>query len=132
MHGVPTVASMLSPYRVLDLTDGRAELATFVMAGLGADVVKVEPPGGAASRRSSPVADGEPSSLASLRFHAFNQGKRSVVLDIDDAAGREQFLALAASADFVFENAGPGAMDGRGLGFDDLRQVRPDLVYVAI
>ena len=122
---------MLAPYRVLDLTDGRAELATFVLAGLGADVIKVEPPGGSPSRRR-PLVDGEPAALASLRFHAFNRGKRSVVLDLDDDAGRRDLLRLVASADFVFENAGPGVMDARGLGFEALRAARPDLVYVAI
>ena len=88
MPAVPTEATMLAPYRVLDLTDGRAELATFILAGLGADVIKVEPPGGAASRHEGHVVDGEPAALASLRFHAFNRGKRSVVLDLDDATGR--------------------------------------------
>ena len=87
---------MLSPYRVLDLTDSRAELATFVMAGLGADVIKVELPQGSDSRRSEP----------NLRFHAYNRGKRSVVLDLDADAGRSTFLELAATADFLFENAG--------------------------
>ena len=123
---------MLAPYRVLDLTDGRAELATFVMAGLGADVVKIEPPGGSRSRHDRPLADDEPASLASLRFHAYNRGKRSVVLDLDDADGRKDFLDLVATADFVFENAGAGVMDARGLGFDALIAVRPDLVYAAI
>ncbi|MFT3855229.1 MAG: CoA transferase [Ilumatobacteraceae bacterium] len=115
-----TERSMLTPYRVLDLTDGRAELATFVLAGLGADVVKVEPPGGSGSRH------------AELDFHAFNRGKRSVVVDLDDPTGRADFLALVASADIVVENAGPGVMDARGIGFDALRAVCPDLVYVAI
>src|SRR5262249_10825892 len=62
----------------------------------------------------------------------FERGKRSVVLDLDSARGREDFLALVATADFVIENAGPGAMDARGLGFTALREARPDLVYVAI
>jgi crotonobetainyl-CoA:carnitine CoA-transferase CaiB-like acyl-CoA transferase len=124
--------SMLAPYRVLDLTDGRAELATFVLAGLGADVIKVEPPGGAASRGEGPQAEGEPASLASLRFHAYNRGKRSVEIDLDHPEDRRDFLALVASADFLFENAGPGAMEARGLGFEALRDLRPDLVYVAI
>src|SRR6187200_2314390 len=66
------MAAMLSPYRVLDLTDGRAELATFVLAGLGADVIKIEPPGGSPSRLAGPLATGEPPARASLRFHAFN------------------------------------------------------------
>jgi crotonobetainyl-CoA:carnitine CoA-transferase CaiB-like acyl-CoA transferase len=132
MHVVPTNDSMLAPYRVLDLTDGRAELATFVLAGFGADVVKVEPPGGSPSRREAPLADDEPAALASLRFHAYNRGKRSVALDLDDTDGRRQFLSLVAGADFVFENAGPGVMAARGLGFAELQAVRPDLVYVAL
>ena len=132
MHAVPTDAAMLAPYRVLDLTDGRAELATFVLAGLGADVIKVEPPGGAASRRQGPRAPGEPAPLASLRFQAYNRGKRSVVIDLDERRDRDDFLSLVAGADFVFENAEPGAMDARGLGFAALSAVRPDLVYVAI
>jgi len=122
---------MLSPYRVLDLTDGRADLTGFMLAGLGADVVKVEPREGCDSRAASPLDPSLPAGLASLRFHAFNRGKRSVVLDLESAAGREQFLQLVATADFVVENAGPGVMKARGLGFDALRVVRPDLVYVA-
>jgi crotonobetainyl-CoA:carnitine CoA-transferase CaiB-like acyl-CoA transferase len=131
---MPVVADpgMLAPYRVLDLTDARAELATFVMSGLGADVVKVEPPGGSPSRHEPPRAAGQPEGLESLRFHAYNRGKRSVVLDLEDPAGRARLLELVGTADFVFENAGPGSMAERGLGFEDLRQVRPDLVYVAI
>jgi len=126
------VTGLLDPYRVLDLTDGRAELATFMMAGFGADVIKVEPPGGAQSRRAAPLASDTADDRASLRFHAYNRGKRSVVLDLTDPARRDDFLALVATADFVFENAAPGEMDELGLGFDVLRQQRPDLVHVAI
>jgi crotonobetainyl-CoA:carnitine CoA-transferase CaiB-like acyl-CoA transferase len=132
MRRMATPTAMLSPYRVLDLTDARAELATFVLAGLGADVIKVEPPGGASSRREPPLDPAQPEALASLHFHAYNRGKRSVALDLDSPRGRADFLALVASADFLFENAGPGAMDARGLGFAALREARPDLVYVAI
>jgi crotonobetainyl-CoA:carnitine CoA-transferase CaiB-like acyl-CoA transferase len=132
MGHMPAPNSMLAPYRVLDLTDSRAELATFVLAGLGADVIKVEPLGGCASRREAPLDPAQPAALASLRFHAYNRGKRSVVLDLESARGRGDFLALVASADFVFENAGPGVLDARGLGFAALREARPDLVYVAI
>ena len=125
-------AGMLAPYRVLDLTDSRAELATFIMAGFGADVIKVEPPGGSPSRSDSPLDPTQPTGLASLRFHAYNRGKRSVVIDLDTEAGRDEFRSLVTTADFVFENDEPGAMDARGLGFEALRAVRPDLVYVAI
>jgi crotonobetainyl-CoA:carnitine CoA-transferase CaiB-like acyl-CoA transferase len=112
--------SMLAPYRVLDLTDSRAELAGFIFAGLGADVIKVEPPQGVDSR------------LRDFRFHAYNRGKRSVIIDLESDAGRADFLRLAATADFVVENAGPQAMDQMGIGFDALRAVRPNIVHVAI
>jgi crotonobetainyl-CoA:carnitine CoA-transferase CaiB-like acyl-CoA transferase len=122
---------MLSPYRVLDLTDFRAELGPLLLAGLGADVVKVEPPGGSPSRREPPLDPSLPAGLQSLRFHALNRGKRSVVLDLDSPAGRAAFERLVASADFLFENADPGAMAARGIGFERLREVNPRLVYVA-
>src|SRR3954468_14847616 len=98
MQVVAATATMLAPYRVLDLTDGRAELATFVLAGFGADVVKVEPPRGSPSRLDGPPAGDEPPGLASLRFHAFNRGKRSIVVDLEEADGRRQFLTLVSSA----------------------------------
>lgn len=123
---------MLAPYRVLDLTDGRAELATHVFAGLGADVIKVEPPEGSPSRHEGPLVAGEPEGLAGLRFHVYNRGKRSVVIDLDDEAGRADFLRLVGSADIVVENAGPGVLDARGLGFDALRAANPGIVHVAI
>jgi crotonobetainyl-CoA:carnitine CoA-transferase CaiB-like acyl-CoA transferase len=124
--------TMLEPYRVLDLTDGRADLTAFILAGLGADVIKVEPPGGSPARVDEPDAVGEPAGSASLSFQAFNRGKRSVVLDLDDQAGRRDFLALVAGADFLVENAGPGVMDRRGLGFEALTMAQADLVYVAL
>jgi crotonobetainyl-CoA:carnitine CoA-transferase CaiB-like acyl-CoA transferase len=123
---------MLSPYRVLDLTDSRAELGPLILAGLGADVIKVEPPGGSAARREPPLDPALPPGLQSLRFHAFNRGKRSVVLDLDREGERAQLLQLVRSADFLFENAPPGAMATYGLGFDALRAINPRLVYVAI
>src|SRR5215472_11080022 len=123
---------MLSPYRVLDLTDSRAELGPLILAGLGADVVKVEPPGGSASRHEPPLDPTLPAGLRSLRFHALNRGKRSVVLDLTSAAGHADFARLVASADFVVENEVPGSMAARGLGFEALRAINPRLVYVAV
>src|SRR6185295_1680197 len=122
---------MLRPYRVLDLTDARAELGPLILAGLGAEVVKVEPPGGSPSRREPPLDPALADGLASLRFRAFNRGKRSVTLDLEVGGDRAAFLDLVASADFLFESAPPGAMDARGLGFADLRRASPRLVYVA-
>ncbi len=123
---------MLKPYRVLDLTDSRAALAAQMLAGLGAEVIKVEPPGGCDSRRAGPVAEGLPEGLESLRFHVLNRGKRSVVLDLDAPADRGRFLELVAGADFLIENARPGAMQARGLDFEELKKANPRLVHVAI
>jgi crotonobetainyl-CoA:carnitine CoA-transferase CaiB-like acyl-CoA transferase len=123
---------MLSPYRVLDLTDARAQLGPLILAGLGADVITVEPPQGSTARREPPLDPALPDDLRSLRFHALNRGKRSVVFDLDRAAGRAEFLRLVGGADFLFENAAPGAMARRDLGFAALRQINPTLVYVAV
>src|SRR6267142_854837 len=101
---MPTSPTALSPYRVLDLTDARAALGPMVLAGLGADVIKVEPPSGSDSRRAAPLVPGLPPALASLHFHAFDCGKRSVVLDLESARGRADFLALVATADIAIEN----------------------------
>jgi crotonobetainyl-CoA:carnitine CoA-transferase CaiB-like acyl-CoA transferase len=122
---------MLSPYRILDLTDSRGALGPLILAGLGADVIKVEPPGGCPSRAEQPLDPAQPVGLQSLRFHALNRGKKSVELDLDSAGGRADFHRLVAGADFLFENAEPGAMARRGLGFEQLREVNPRLVYVA-
>ena len=123
---------MLEPYRVLDLTDGRADLAAFVLAGLGADVIKVEPPGGSPARSRSRARS------ASRPAWPACPSRRSIGVSAASSstwtsqAGRADFLALVAGADFLIENAGPGVMDRQGLGFDALRSVRPDLVYVAL
>ena len=123
---------MLSPYRVLDLTDSRAALGPLILAGLGADVIKIEPPGGCTSRTEPPLDSAQPAGLQSLRFHALNRAKRSIELDLDAASGRADFLRLVAGADFLLENAEPGAMAARDLGFERLRSVNPTLVYVAV
>ena len=85
---------MLESYRVVDLTDERGNLAAFVLAGLGADVVLVEPPGGSAGRRRGPFAGDVDDGEHSLTFWGWNRGKRSVVLDLDTADGQASLAAL--------------------------------------
>jgi crotonobetainyl-CoA:carnitine CoA-transferase CaiB-like acyl-CoA transferase len=111
---------MLSPYRVLDLTDERAALGPLMFANLGAEVIRLEAPG------SAPAAGEE------LRYAVYNRGKRRVALDLASGQGRNQFFELVRSADFVFENAGPGAMAARGVGPEVLLGINPALVYVAV
>ncbi len=102
-----------------------------VLADFGADVIKVELPGGEVARRLPPtLPDGEPP-LSFMHVTA-NRNKRSLTLDLRRPEGRDVFLALAARADVVVENFRPGTMAGWGLGYEHVRTVRPDTVYVSI
>ena len=123
---------MLSPYRVLDLSDERGLLAGQILADLGADVILVEPPGGSPARGIAPFAGDQPGADRSLFWWAYARNRRGVTCDIDTPAGQELIRRLAATADFVIESDTPGAMAARGLGYDDLRKVNDQLIYVSI
>lgn len=112
---------MLSPYRVLDLTDDRGHFAGFLLAQMGAEVIAVEPAEGQRARHRGPWAGGVRDSEKSLQHWAYNRGKRSVV--IEDAA---QFAALAAGADLLIEC---GAMD---VDLEALRNANPALVTMSL
>lgn len=124
---------LLDGIRVLDLTNVLAgPFAAYQLALLGADVIKVEAPGtGDLARQLGADADLN-HALMGASFLAQNAGKRSVTINLKSAAGKEVFLRLVQSADVVIENFRPGVMDRLDLGYDRLRQVRPDLVYCAI
>lgn len=123
---------MLGAYRVLDLTDERGQLCGHILANLGADVIAVEPPGGARTRAMGPFWHNQPDPEASLQHWSFNRGKRSVMLDLDSAGGRADFLRLVEGADVVVESGDPGDMDARGLGYDVLCDVNPAIVVASI
>lgn len=123
---------MLSPYRVLDLTTQRGQLCGQILGDLGADVVQVEPPGGAPLRRRGPFVDDVPHPDRSLSWWAVSRNKRSVTLDLDAPRGQEMLRTLAARADFLIESETPGVQAARGLAYDDLAAVNPRLVYVSI
>lgn len=123
-------AAFLSPYRVLDLTDERGLLAGHLLAQLGAEVIQVEPKTGSPARRVAPfdqAADGQ-----SLFWSAYAAGKRAVSLDYRRPEGRDLLLDFVRKSDVLIESAGPGVMDGLGLGYAALRAINPGLVYVSI
>ena len=122
-------ASFLSGIRVLDLTTQRAELTGRLLAELGADVLKVEPPEGAPSRRLAPFEAGTPNSLY---WAATGMGKSSAVLDLETPHGRSRLRELARVADVLIESFDPGVMDSCELGEQALRTLNPALVYVSI
>ena len=121
----------LSPYRVLDLTDGRGLLAGRILGQLGADVVQVEPESGSSARSIGPfTSDLAPDN--SLYWSAYASAKRGLACDLDSPAGQELLLRLAAEADFLIESETPGVMAARGLAFADLARVNPQLIHVSI
>ncbi|MAG34617.1 MAG: hypothetical protein CL908_27425 [Deltaproteobacteria bacterium] len=124
--------NLLAPYRVLDLTDVRGQIAGMMLGDLGADVVRVEPRGGSAARSVGPMLPDGPEAERSLSFAAYNRNKRSIELDFDDDEGRSRFLALVAGADFVLDSGPPSLLDEAGLDFERLRETNPQLVHVRI
>ena len=123
---------MLGPYRVLDLTDHRGEICGMVLADLGADVIKVEPPGGSEGRRRGPMLPDGPEAERSLQFAAYNRNKRSIVVDLARDEERDFFLRLVSGADFVLESSSPGLLSKHGLDFERLREANPRIVQVQI
>jgi crotonobetainyl-CoA:carnitine CoA-transferase CaiB-like acyl-CoA transferase len=123
---------MLSPYRVLDLTTERGLLCGQILGDLGADVIKIEPPGGSPARRLGPFYKDEPHPDRSLYWWAYNRNKRSITLDINTREGKTILSRLVAGAHFFIESDTPGHLAERGLGYHDLAAVNPALVYVSI
>lgn len=123
---------MLDSYRVLDLTDDRGALCGKIMAELGADVVKVERPGGDPARNVGPFFHDTPNPEKSLNWFAFNINKRGITLNIETKDGQEIFRKLAKNADFVIESFTPGYLDGLGLGYEALSKVNPRIVMTSI
>ena len=115
-------APLLHGFRVLDLTDERGSVCGRILADLGADVVKVEPPGGSRERRVGPFWGDDPRPENSLWFLSYNAGKRGVTLDIGTEAGRRILTRLAEDAAFLVESAPAGTFDGLGVGYEALRR----------
>jgi crotonobetainyl-CoA:carnitine CoA-transferase CaiB-like acyl-CoA transferase len=126
------VEGMLSPYRVLDLTDEKGLLCGKLLGDLGADVIKVERPGGDPVRSQGPFYHDEVDPEKSLLWFAFNTSKRGITLDIETAEGQEIFKRLVKGADFVVESFDPGYLDKLGLGYSALEKVNPGLIMVSI
>ena len=127
------MVELLSGIRVLDLTNVLAgPYCAYQLALLGADVIKVETPAGGDLARQLGASPELNKAGMGASFLAQNAGKRSVVLDLKKEADREKFLDLVATADALIENFRPGVMDRLGLGYERLKEVRPDLVYCAI
>ena len=122
----------LDPYRVLDLTDEQGYMCGKILAGLGADVIKIEPPGGDGGRNIGPFYGDVPHPERSLFWLAFNVNKRSITLNLEKRDGREIFNRLVEKADFVIESFRPGYLDELGIGYSALSQIAPRVVMTSI
>ncbi len=132
MSGEEKVKGMLSPYRILDLTNERGFLCGKLMGDLGADVIKIEKPGGDPARNMGPFYHDIPDPEKSLYWFAFNSNKRSITLDIETADGQAIFKRLIKSTDIVIESFDPGYMDRLGLGYSSLSQLNPGVIMTSI
>lgn len=124
--------SMLAPYRVLDLADEKGFLCGRLLGDLGADVIKIEPPGGDPARRIAPFYKDVNDPEKSLYWFAYNANKRGITLDITGKVGKDLFRNLVKKSHFVIESFDPGYMDYIGLGYDELSQINSSVVVVSI
>ncbi|MGA2670244.1 MAG: CoA transferase [Dehalococcoidia bacterium] len=124
--------ALLAPYRVLDLTDEKGLLCGKILADLGADVIKIEKPGGDPARNIGPFYKNIASPEKSLLWFAYNNNKRSVTLNLETLDGRDIFKRLVKIADFVIESFAPGYMDKLGLDYPALSKVNPKIIMASI
>jgi len=121
----------LESVRVLDLTEGGCMIGGRMLSDLGADVIKIEHPGGSPSRIGpfyKDIADQE----KSLFWFAYNMNKRGITLDIAKTDGRNIFKKLVETADIIMESYEVGHMGRIGLGYDDLCDIKPDIIVASI
>ncbi|MGO4330081.1 CaiB/BaiF CoA transferase family protein [Cupriavidus sp. 2TAF22] len=127
-HPDPNPAGMLAGIRVIDFSRVLAgPYCTALLADLGAEVIKIEPPGGDDYRAVGPFAGGE-----SGLFSAMNRNKQSIVIDLKAEAGLALARSLCAQADVVVENFRPGVADKLGIGYAALQALNPALVYASV
>ena len=127
-----TEDSLLGGYRVLDLTNEKGLLCAKVLADLGADVIKIERPGGDPARNIGPFYKDIPHPERSLYWMFCNTSKRGITLNIETADGKEIFKRLVKGADIVVESFDPGYMEGLGLGYAELEKINPGIIMTSI
>ena len=123
---------MLECYRVLDVSDDKGYFCGKLLGDLGADVIKIEKPGGDTGRNRGPFYHDEDDPEKSLYWFAFNASKRGITLDIEKPEGRDIFRKLAGTADVVIESFAPGHIESLGLGYEALSRINPGIIMTSI
>jgi crotonobetainyl-CoA:carnitine CoA-transferase CaiB-like acyl-CoA transferase len=122
------MAGCLDGIRVIELARYQAgPRGGMILSDLGAEVIKVERPGGEETRKSPPMIDGQ-----SVYFSVYNRGKKSICLDLRQEAGQAILRDLVKTADFVLENFRPGTIERMGFGYDELKKLKPDIILLSV
>ncbi len=122
----------LQGLRVIDLANEAGVYCGKLLSGMGAEVIKVERPGGDPTRNIGPFLEDDPHPEKSLFFAYHNTGKKSITLNLESRDGREIFKKLAGTADVVLETFPVGYLPGLGLGYTALKEIKPQLVMTSI
>ncbi len=123
---------MLDSYRVLDLCDYQGAFCGKMLAEMGADVIRIEKPGGDLCRNIGPFYKDVPDAEKSLYWFTFNRDKRGITLNLESREGKEIFQRLAKTADFVIESFPPGYLDSLSLGYTALSELKPSIIMTSI
>ena len=124
--------AFLKGYRALDLTGLSGQLCGRILADLGMEVIKIEPPGGDPVRNLLPFVKSTDGKRLSTTFAHLNAGKASKVLDLEKETDRATFRKLVETADVVLESFQPGELDAKGLGYKNLAAINPGIVMASI
>jgi len=123
---------LLSGFRALDVTNKKGFIAGKILATLGVETIKIEPPGGDPSRNIYPFYQDNPDPEKSLYWLAYNTDKRSITLNLESSQGQDIFRRLGKTADFVLESFPAGYMTSLGLGYEKLAQLNPRIIVTSI
>src|SRR5215472_12161618 len=132
MTAAASLPGPLEGLRVLELADETGQFCGKLLGDLGADVVKIEPPGGEPCRRIGPFVDDVPHSERSLSFWYYNTSKRGITLDIATPDGRDVLRRLAATADVILETFRPGHLSSLGCGYQALNEQNTGLILCSL
>jgi crotonobetainyl-CoA:carnitine CoA-transferase CaiB-like acyl-CoA transferase len=122
----------LEGIRVLELAEDRGLYAGKLLANLGADVIKIEEPGGSKARLIGPFKDDIPDTENSLYFINYNTNKKSITLDIRNSTGKDIFKRLVERADVVIEDFETGVLNSLGLDYTVLKELNPRIILASI
>jgi crotonobetainyl-CoA:carnitine CoA-transferase CaiB-like acyl-CoA transferase len=127
-----TQGNLLSGYRALDLTDEKGMMCCKILADLGMEVIKVEPPGGDPARNIGPFYQNQPDPQKSLYWFALNVNKRGITLNLKTEDGRQIFKRLAQKVDLIIESFPVGFLGSLGLSYSELSQVNSQIILTSI